>query len=296
MIKVFPSSTIPGLLSFSLFFFMRFHATAQHFEFSKEIQFVQYLQDKELYDEAKFVLSKIDTTSLSRYQRDTISYLSGWGAYINKQLDTAIIYLLKVSPSFPLYNKSRFFAGYCLAYQKKPDLSKQVVSVLSLTDSMSSEMQSFQLAGMALLERDYESYKKLKPLFTYSLYSVQKEEQNLEMYYKKLSSYKKKSPFLAGIYSALLPGAGKFYAGKKRQGIAAFLPVISLGLITYEAYRRGGINSLRFISFGSLFSVFYIGNIWGSVLSVKIKQKEFNREYDNKILFDLHIPLRNFYH
>ncbi|MEO6916521.1 MAG: hypothetical protein ABI151_13580, partial [Chitinophagaceae bacterium] len=99
----------------------------------------------------------------------------------------------------------------------------------------------------------------------------------------------------AGVYSAILPGAGKFYAGKKKQGIAAFLPILSLGVVTYESYRKSGIKSARTLAFGSLFSLFYVGNIWGSVLSVKIKEKEFYREYDNKILFDLHIPLRNLY-
>ena len=100
---------------------------------------------------------------------------------------------------------------------------------------------------------------------------------------------------LAGVYSAVLPGAGKFYAGRKKQGIASFLPILSLGAITYESYRKAGIKNARTLVFGSLFSVFYVGNIWGSVLAVKIKQKEFDREYDNKILFDMHIPLRNLY-
>jgi hypothetical protein len=92
-----------------------------------------------------------------------------------------------------------------------------------------------------------------------------------------------------------VPGLGKIYSGKKKQGIAAFLPVMSLALLTYEAYRMDGVKSARFIGFGALFGVFYIGNIWGSTLSVKIKQNEFNREYDNKILFDMHIPLRNLF-
>ncbi len=65
--------------------------------------------------------------------------------------------------------------------------------------------------------------------------------------------------------------------------------------LAYEAYRKAGAGSARFIAFGSLFSVFYIANIWGSVLAVKIKQKEYYRAYDNQILFDLHIPLRNLY-
>lgn len=286
------------LLRYALYVYLLFvsvSAISQPFDFSREIQFAAYLQDKELFKEAQHVLGKIDISLLHQYQRDTLFYMSGWGAYMNKQLDTAVCYLLKVSPSYPLYNKSRFFAGYSQAYQAKPGLSKEIIQALSLTDSVEKEMQGFQLAGLALLQRDYHLFEQLKTRFTYSYYAFQKEEYNLEAYHKKLSSYRQKSPLLAGIYSALIPGAGKFYAGKKKQGIAAFLPVFSLGLVTYEAYRKGGAGSAGFIVFGSLFSVFYIGNIWGSALSVKIKQQEFYREYDNKILFDLHIPLRNLY-
>ena len=148
---------------------------------------------------------------------------------------------------------------------------------------------------MALLRRDYGAFEQYQRSFTYSSYVMEKEEKNMGAYGTGLRSYRSKSPFLAGVYSAVIPGAGKFYAGKKRQGIAAFLPVISLAAVTYEAYRKGGVRSARFIGFGSLFSLFYIGNIWGSVLSVRVKEKEFYRAYDNKILFDLHIPLRNLY-
>lgn len=294
MSKHFPYRATHILLA-AIFSLLFSRASAQQFEFTREIHFIQYLQDKESYDEAKAVLQKIDKAGLSREQLDTIYYLSGWGAYLSKQLDSAVFYLLKVTPSFPLFTKSRFFAGYCLAFTGSINASAKTVTGLVVTDSVNKEMQSFQLAGLALLQRNYATYRKLQPAFSFSYYAMQQEEQRFKGYYAKLSGYKSKSPLLAGIYSALLPGAGKYYAGKKRQGIAAFLPILSLGLVTYEAYRKGGAGSARFIAFGSLFSVFYIGNIWGSVLSVKIKQKEFYREYDNKILFDLHIPLRNLY-
>lgn len=268
---------------------------SQPASFSNEIKFAQYLQDKELYRESRFVINRIDTTGLSREQKDTIYYFSGWTAYSSKQLDTAASKLLQVSPQFTLYRKSRFFAAYCLTYLARQQQAREILDGQQLSDSTEWEMRQFQLAGMALLRRDYGSFEQYQRRFTYSSYVMEKEEKNMGAYYKGLRSYKSKSPFLAGIYSAALPGAGKFYAGKKRQGVAAFLPVMSLAAVAFEAYRKGGVRSARFIGFGSLFTVFYVGNIWGSVLSVKIKEKEFYRAYDNKILFDLHIPLRNLY-
>lgn len=270
---------------------------AQQFGFSKELRFAQYLQDKDAVPEAIHVLGKIDTASLSPAQKDSLFYMLGWAAYTAKRLDTSINSLLKVSPAFPLFNKARFFSAYCEAFQGRTDTAALLLrhDPMARTDSSLDELRNLQLAGIALLQRNYTGFKEKEQRFTYSSYIDTKEEQRMKIYYEKMRGFHRRSPLLAGLYSALVPGLGKFYAGKKKQGIAAFLPVISLAALTYEAYRKDGVRSARFIGFGTLFSIFYIGNIWGSTLAVKIRRNEFYKEYDNKILFDMHIPLRNFF-
>jgi len=284
------------ILSFS-------HVRGQQFGFSKELRFAQYLQDKEAVPEAIRVLEQVDTTALSRAQKDSLFYMLGWAAYSIRQLDKSIGSFLKVSADFSKYDKSRFFAAYCQAFQGnqtvqgrgRMDSASDGLRELVLPDSTLRELRDFQLAGIALLKRDYKAFLSEQQQFTYSSYIFEKEEHRMQLYYDKLKGFKHKSPVLAGVYSALVPGLGKWYAGKKKQGIAAFLPVISLAALTYEAYRKDGVKSARFIGFGTLFTVFYIGDIWGSTLSVKIRRNEFYKEYDNKILFDMHIPLRNFF-
>ncbi|HEY8971285.1 MAG TPA: hypothetical protein VIM64_19405 [Puia sp.] len=279
-----------------LLMFLAFYgARAQQFEFSKELRFAQYLQDKDAAPEAIRVLEQVDTSTLSRAQKDSLFYMLGWAAYTIRQLDKSIGSLLKVSPDFLKYDKSRMFAAYCQAFQGRMDSASDGLRELVLSDSIMRELRSFQLAGIALLKRDYKAFLPQQQQFTYSSYIFEKEERRMQLYYDKLKGFKHKSPALAGIYSALVPGLGKWYAGKKKQGIAAFLPIISLAALTYEAYRKDGVKSARFIGFGSLFTIFYIGDIWGSTLSVKIRRNEFYKEYDNKILFDMHIPLRNFF-
>ncbi|HEY4063333.1 MAG TPA: hypothetical protein VGM30_15610 [Puia sp.] len=294
---IWPSVRLPALLLFALLF--SFGLRAQQFEFSKELRFAQYLQDKDAGPEAIHVLERIDTTGLSPVQKDSLFFMLGWAAYGAKRLDTSIINLLKVSPDFPLYNKARFFSAYCEAFQGRRDtaaaLLLQQQHRISERDTTLLELHNFELAGIALLQRDYPGYKEREKRFTFSSYIDSKEEQRMKDYYDKLKGFRHRSPVLAGLYSAIVPGLGKFYAGKKKQGIAAFLPIISLAALTYEAYRKDGVRSARFIGFGSLFSVFYIGNIWGSTLAVKIRKNEFYKAYDTKILFDLHIPLRNFF-
>src|SRR5262249_3172854 len=150
---------------------------------------------------------------------------------------------LKVSPDFSKYDKSRFFAAYCQAFQGRMDSASDGLRQLVLPDSTMRELRSFQLAGIALLKRDYEGFLPQQQQFTYSSYIFEKEERRMQLYYDKLKAFRHKSPALAGIYSALVPGLGKWYAGKKKQGIAAFLPIISLAALTYEAYRKDGVKS-----------------------------------------------------
>jgi len=95
--------------------------------------------------------------------------------------------------------------------------------------------------------------------------------------------------------SSLIPGLGKIYAGKIGQGISSFLTCSMFALIGIEQYNKRGLSDYRTIIASSLFTIFYIGNIWGSYFSVLIAEKEYNNAINKNILFNIHIPLRNFY-
>ena len=101
-----------------------------------------------------------------------------------------------------------------------------------------------------------------------------------------------KSAFLAGLYSSLLPGMGKVYAGDYGSGVSAFLTNAALGAMFYENFRKDGIKDPKTIIFGTLFSAFYIGNIWGSVVNVKVHNQILYDGINQQILLELHIPLR----
>lgn len=267
----------------------------QQTSFSADLRFARYLHDKTMYEEAAYVLQQINSLPLDAAEKDSLYFWQGWNAYTTKSLKLAAHKLLLVSDSAGFACKSHFFGAYCLAFERDTLQARQALYTLLVKDSIEEEMKYFQLAGISLLQRNFPAYDTLKKKFTFSSYIMEEEEKRMNTYYERLYHFKKKSPFLAGLYSAVIPGAGKIYAGKKKQGIGSFFPVVSLAALTWEAYNRGGVKSARFITFGSLFSLFYVGNIWGSVVAVKVKQRELNNLYDNKILFDMHIPLRNLY-
>lgn len=262
--------------------------------FSSDISFAKYLHDKEMYAHAHWVLTQMLDTRLSLPQKDSLYYWRGWNAYASKTLKVAVENLMRVSDSADWAQKSHFFGAYCMAYQRDT-AAYTAVQHIQLKDSIEHELRYFELAGIRLLQRDVKAYDSLRKHFTFSSYVMEGEERKMDAYYNKIIHQKRKSPLLAGLYSAVIPGAGKIYAGKKGQGIGAFFPVALLAGLTIEAYNVGGAKSARFITYSALFSLFYAGNIWGSVVAVKVKQREQNNYYDNQILLNMHIPLRNLY-
>ena len=267
------------------------------FDFSRELAFAQYLQDKDEPSEALKAIADLDTAGLSAAQKDSLYYERGWLEYTLKLLDPSAADFLRVDSGSARFYKSRYFAAYENGYLGRLDDASGIVRGIRAGDTTLplAELSAFEEAGLNLLARNYAGFDSSARAFSYRSYAFSTEERHLVLDDSAMRHYRRKSPWLAGFYSAVVPGLGKVYAGRKLQGISAFLPVVALGALTYEAYRKGGVKDARFWIYGSAFTVFYIGNIWGSALSVHVKEKEFFKEYDTQILFDLHIPLRNLF-
>jgi TM2 domain-containing membrane protein YozV len=79
-------------------------------------------------------------------------------------------------------------------------------------------------------------------------------------------SVNRKSPFLGGFLSVVVPGAGKIYAGRVFDGIVSLIVNASTGYSAYRAYRNG--RGLEFYLYSSLFLIFYLGDVYGSYVAV----------------------------
>lgn len=173
--------------------------------------------------------------------------------------------------------------------------AEKALEYINPTDSIIESFKYFELSGVALLNRDLNKYYLYDTLITSNYYFYETERKSLAQIADNFSQRKQKSPFVGGLLSAVIPGAGRFYAGKRGQAIYSFIISTFLALQTWESYQKNGIESPRFIVYGSLFSLFHIGNIWGSALSVKNYNNEYNEAADYRIKMDLLIPIRSFY-
>lgn len=256
-----------------------------------DLKFISHLVNTGDYTEALFL---IDSSRCSSGQLDdSLNYLKGWSLYSLKRLSSSSESLLKVSPKSEFYLKAHFFAAYNYTHIGEYDNSTDVLSKIDGKSEKILSLKNFELAGISLLKGNNVLYDEYFTKINKSLYELTESSDNIQKISWDLKNHKSKSPLLAGVLSAIIPGSGKFYAGKKGEGISSFIATAGLGLVTWENYRKNGINNFKTIAFGSAFAFSYAANIYGAVLRVNILETEYRDNVKNSILFNLHIPLRN---
>jgi hypothetical protein len=147
-------------------------------------------------------------------------------------------------------------------------LGMEVAACLNLDDTAGAA--SAFSAGPARMKSDSMIY----PLF--------------DSWLARYKSLPRKSSVAAGLLSAVVPGSGKIYAGRMRDGLFAAGLTAFFSLQCYDGFRRYGYRSLK----GWLFSIialdFYAGNIYGSV----IETRSFNHRKRKELLNDIEFSLK----
>ena len=75
-----------------------------------------------------------------------------------------------------------------------------------------------------------------------------------------------KNPLLAGFLSTALPGSGRFYVGRSNDALLTVFLLGVLGWGTYDGFSENGVSSRKGWTLGTIGGIFYLGNIYGSVV------------------------------
>ncbi len=113
--------------------------------------------------------------------------------------------------------------------------------------------------------------------------------KELFMLYQKENQFKEKSPILAGLFSSIIPGSGRIYAGRIADGIFSMIYILTLTYKTYYTFSQNGLSSIEGWLWGMLDLYFYVGNIYGSVVAVKIRKRDFLKKIENEIQLNITI-------
>lgn len=155
----------------------------------------------------------------------------------------------------------------------------------------SKEPDLFSKIGMricaAVLEEKYRLADSLSKLLAGGqeikmklLYTLSEEGINL----------RHKSPWIAGIMSALVPGLGKIYSHDIKDALASQILILGSGYLAYRGFYRKGPDSVFGWVYSGIAAGLYAGNIAGSVRAVK----KFNTREKERVHEKARILLEDF--
>lgn len=275
-------------------FFTQANAQTPALSFKEEMSFMEYLVKQEQYANVILLGQQLRHRFKQINQQNRLALEIGFAHDYLKKTDSAAHYFSLISSDFAQYDKARFYQSLKLTQLRQYDAAQTAIRELNINqaDSLKTELREFQMAGIALLKKDYKQFDQKSLAFSFQYPAFASQEKKLLTFADKLKKIPRRSPFVAGLFSAIVPGTGKIYAGKSRQGLNMLFQNLFLGAQATEALLKDGVTSPRFIIYGALFSFFYIGNIWGSVLSVKMQKREVYETVRHEVLFNLDVPLR----
>ncbi|MBK9285748.1 MAG: hypothetical protein IPM51_15735 [Sphingobacteriaceae bacterium] len=150
------------------------------------------------------------------------------------------------------------------------------------------EQWKIQLMAAMLFQKKWDDFDLLfnnskcsDPICSVSEFALYIQKQ-------KLAQLKTKKRFLAGLLSAIIPGTGKIYAGKPREAFYSFLPVVANFAQAAEGYYYKKLDSPHLYFFGTVGTVFYASNIYGSAKAAKRKNEEIKIRNNNNIEFEIY--------
>ena len=92
------------------------------------------------------------------------------------------------------------------------------------------------------------------------------------------------SPFLATALSTIIPGTGKIYAKRWKDGLSSFLFVGLTGFQSYRGFNKSGIKSTYGWIMGGLSFGFYLGNVYGSYKAADNYNNTLNEKYLDQVV------------
>ncbi len=153
---------------------------------------------------------------------------------------------------------------------------KSTFEYLEKNNSLPNDKKETYQLGSVLLQ------KKWDDAFTYALkHPVTNEKKNADLHVIAFNAkqLKYKKPFVAALFSTIVPGTGKMYTKNWKDGVISLLFV---GVNAWQAYRgfdQYGEKSVYGWVFASISTSFYLGNIFGSHKSAK----KYNKKLDDEV-------------
>ena len=198
--------------------------------------------------------------------------------------------LLRTDPKSQFASRAYYQIGATYFLQGQFERSVQFLgeALPRITDTR-QHAEAEQLIGLSYLKqkRWSEASEVFKTLQASDVMSIREKAVVYHDYAEKGAHLSTRSPFLAGTLSTIVPGAGRLYTGRLGDALTSLFTVGFTGWQAYDGFRRDGISSVKGWTLGTLCGIFYVGNIYGSVISARV----YNRHVTDEFLATLTVEL-----
>ncbi|MBI1929301.1 tetratricopeptide repeat protein [Candidatus Poribacteria bacterium] len=198
----------------------------------------------------------------------------------------ALQFLEKILGEYPqsdFTSLARYEIGYSYFLMRAYDQSLRFLNeTQDLIRDENYRWKSRQLIGLNyLMLKRWEDAGRLFNQF--DLETVPLDLQETVPLYRKYAQAGKrlpsKSPILAGLFSAIVPGTGKLYARQTGDALFTVLVLALTGWQAYDGFHRNGTASTKGWVFGTLSGFFYLGNVYGSVVAAQVHNRRVEEEF-----------------
>ena len=199
--------------------------------------------------------------------------------------------VLQLHPQSQFASRAYYQIGATYFLQDQFEQSTRFLSeaLPHITDTR-QHAEAEQLIGLSyLMQKQWsEAGEVFKTLRGSDVIAVREKASVYHNYAEVGEQLPTRSPFLAAALSTILPGAGRLYTGFRiGDALTSLVTVGFTGWQAYDDFRRDGLSSVKGWTFGTLCGIFYVGNVYGSVISARV----YNRHIEDEFLTTLSVEL-----
>ncbi len=198
--------------------------------------------------------------------------------------------LLRMSPESQYASRAYYQIGATYFLQDQFSESAQFLreALPRITDTQ-QHAEAEQLIGLSyLMQKQWsEAGEVFKTLQESAVIPIREKAAVYHGYAEKGVGLPTRSPLLAGMLSTILPGSGRLYTGRLGDAVTTLFAVGLTGWQAYDGFHRDGLSSVKGWTLGTLCGIFYVGNIYGSVISARV----YNQHVTDEFLATLSVEL-----
>jgi tetratricopeptide (TPR) repeat protein len=189
---------------------------------------------------------------------------------LDKNYKHSIKYFRKIAdkyPESPLLEDSYLEIGKCYSLMDSFELSNKILKAC-LPKELNEKNRTGELMSLNYMQtKEWDKAREF-------LNSSNSSKKQLFSLLEKGENLPKKNKLASGLFSAVIPGSGKFYCNRPADGFHSFATVSLTCWQAYEGFEENGIHSVKGWIFGVFGGLLYLGNIYGSVVAADIYNEE----------------------